>query len=46
MMGKYQMIYSIAFRQCVLAMELEDIDMKSFDTLLVECQIHQYFPCQ
>ena len=36
----------IASRQCMLAMKLEDIDTKNFDTWLAKCQIHQNFPYQ
>ena len=31
-------------RQCVLAMELEDIGREKFDRSLAKLQIRQYFP--
>ena len=34
----------MASRQCVLAMELEDIEREKFDRSLAKHQIRQYFP--
>ena len=34
----------MASRQCILAMELEDIDREKFDRSLAKRQICQYFP--
>ena len=33
----------MASRQCMLVMELEEIEEESFDGLLAKHQIHQYF---
>ena len=34
----------MASRQCILAMELEDIEREKFDGSLAKRQIRQYFP--
>ena len=34
----------MASRQCILAMEQEDIEREKFDGLIAKCQIRQYFP--
>ena len=34
----------MASRQCILAMELEDIKREKFDGSIAKCQIRQYFP--
>ena len=34
----------MASRQCILAMELEDIEKEKFDGSLAKRQIRQYFP--
>ena len=36
----------MAYRQCILALKLEEIERENFDGSLAKCQIRQYFHCQ